>query len=86
MDIAGPITITGSILGSSQISSSKLAPGHSVTRYDQYCVTPLDIDVGFVINSAYAKGSFNNTTVTSNSDTARVTFFGPNQYLYSRLV
>jgi hypothetical protein len=31
-----------------------------------------------VINSAYATGSFDNKTVTSNSDTAIATAFGPN--------
>ena len=76
-DIVGPITVTDNMFGSSQISSSDLAPGQSVKRFHQYHITPRDIDVGFVINSAYATGSFNNKTVTSNSDTAIARFFGP---------
>jgi len=47
-------------------------------KFDQYYIIPLDIDAGFVINSAYATGSFDNKTVTSNSDTAIATAFGPN--------
>jgi hypothetical protein len=75
--IAGPITVKDNICGSSQISFSDLAPGQSVERFDQYYVIPRELDAGFVINSTYATGSFNNKTVTSNSDTAIAKFFGP---------
>jgi uncharacterized repeat protein (TIGR01451 family) len=81
VDITGPITITDNMFGSSQISFSDLAPGQSVQGFHQYCISPRDIDVGFVINSAFAKGSFNNQTVTSNADTAIAKFFGPTSNL-----
>ena len=82
MDIAGPITVTDSIFGSSQISSSDLAPGQSVTKGASYLVKPRDIDAGFVLNLAFATGSFNHKTVTSNSDTALAKFFGPTTNIY----
>jgi uncharacterized repeat protein (TIGR01451 family) len=82
VDIAGPITVTDSMFGSKQISSSGLAPGQSVTRGKSYLITPQDIDTGIVINSAFATGSFNDKTVTSNSDKARAKFFGPTTNLF----
>ena len=83
VDIAGPITVKDSMLGSAKISSSGLAPGQSITKGNSYLITPYDIDTGFVINSAFATGSFNNQKVTSNSDTAKAKFFGPTMNLYS---
>jgi hypothetical protein len=77
VDIAGPITVTDSMFGSSQISSSGLAPGQSVTRGKSYLITPQDIENGFVINSAFATGSFNDKKVTSDPDKAIAKFFGP---------
>ena len=77
MDIAGSVTVTDNMFGSSQISSSDLAPGQSVEKFDQYYVIPRELDVGLGINAAYATGSFNNKTVTSNSDTAITKFIGP---------
>jgi uncharacterized repeat protein (TIGR01451 family) len=82
VDIAGPITVTDSMFGSKQISSSGLAPGQSVTRGKSYLITPQDIDTGIVINSAFATGSFNDKTVTSNSDKAKAKFFGPTTNLF----
>ena len=58
MDIAGPITVTDSMFGSSQISSSELAHGQSVTGEYSHLITPQDNDTGFVINSVFATGSF----------------------------
>ena len=83
VDIAGPITVTDSMFGSSEISFSGLAPGQSVTRGKSYLITPQDIENGFVINSAFATGSFNDKTVTSNSDKAIIKFFGPTTNLFS---
>ncbi len=83
VDIAGPITVKDSMFGSAKISSSGLAPGQSITKGNSYLITPYDIDTGFVINSAFATGSFNNQKVTSNSDTAKAKFFGPTMNLYS---
>jgi len=77
VDIAGPITVTDSMFGSKQISSNGLAPGQSVTRGKSYLITPQDIDAGFVVNSAFAKGSFNDKKVTSDTDKAIAKFFGP---------
>jgi hypothetical protein len=70
------------MFGSKQISSNGLAPGQSVTRGKSYLITPQDIDTGIVINSAFATGSFNDKTVTSNSDKARAKFFGPTTNLF----
>ena len=77
VDIAGPITVTDSMFGSKQISSSGLAPGQSVTKGKSYLITPQDIENGIMINSAFAAGSFNDKKVTSDSDKAIAKFFGP---------
>jgi uncharacterized repeat protein (TIGR01451 family) len=77
VDIAGPITVTDSMFGSKQISSNGLAPGQSITRGKSYLITPQDIENGFVINSAFATGSFNDKKVTSDTDKAIAKFFGP---------
>jgi uncharacterized repeat protein (TIGR01451 family) len=81
VDITGPITVTDSMFGSKQISSSGLAPGQSVTRGKSYLITPQDIENGFVINSAFATGSFNDKKVTSDTDKAIAKFFGPTSNL-----
>jgi uncharacterized repeat protein (TIGR01451 family) len=54
VDISEPITVTDNMFGSSKISSSDLALGQNVKGFHQYYITPRDINVGFVINSAYA--------------------------------
>jgi len=76
VDIAGPITVKDDMFGSSQINSNGLAPGQSITKGASYTVSPEDINNGFVVNSAFATGSFNNQKVTSNSDTAKAKFCG----------
>ncbi len=81
VDIAGSITVTDSMFGSSQISSHGLAPGQSVTRGKSYLITPQDIENGFVLNSAFATGSCNDKKITSNSDKAIAKFFGPTSNL-----
>jgi uncharacterized repeat protein (TIGR01451 family) len=82
VDIAGPITVKDSMFGSAKISSSGLAPGQSITKGNSYLITPYDIDTGFVINSAFATGSFNNQKVTSDTDKAIAKFFGPTTNLF----
>jgi uncharacterized repeat protein (TIGR01451 family) len=83
VDIAGPITVKDDMFGSTQFSSDGLAPGHSVTKETSYLITPYEIDTGFVVNSAFAKGSFKDEEVTSNTDKAIAKFFGPTMNLYS---
>ena len=83
VDIAGPITVKDSMFGSAKISSSGLASGQSITKGNSYLITPYDIDTGFVINSAFAKGSFKDKEVTSNTDKAIAKFFGPTTNLFS---
>ena len=83
VDITGPIKIKDNRFGLKQIGINKLAPGESVRRSASHLVPPQDIYNGFVVNSAFAKGSFNNQTVTSNTDKARAKFFGPTMNLYS---
>ncbi len=64
------------MFGSSQISSSDLAPGQSVERFDQYYVIPRELDAVLGINSVYATGSSKNKAATSNSDTEITKFIG----------
>ncbi len=71
------------MFGSSQISSSELAPCKNIERGYSYLITPQDIDNGFVINSAFATGSFDNKAVTSNSYKAIAKFCGPTTNLFS---
>ena len=72
-----PITVTSSL------TPPTLAPGQSVTKGNNYLVTPRDIDTGFVVNSAFATSSFKDKEVTSNTDKAIAKFFGPTTNLIS---
>ena len=82
MHIEGPITVKDDMFGSKKISHNGLAPGKSVREKASHLLIPSDIYDGFISNSAYATGSFNDKEITSNTDTATTRFFGPTGNLY----
>ncbi|MGB9929536.1 MAG: beta strand repeat-containing protein, partial [Methanosarcina sp.] len=71
--ITGPIRVTDSKLGVISISERNLAPGQNVTGTANYTITQADIESGFIINAAYANGTFNGNSITSNADNEIVT-------------
>jgi uncharacterized repeat protein (TIGR01451 family) len=83
VDIAGPISVSDNVNGEFTVSDTELAPGQSVTKGKSYLITPQDIENGFVVNSAFATGSFNDKKVTSDTDKAIAKFFRPTTNLFS---
>jgi uncharacterized repeat protein (TIGR01451 family) len=78
VEIKGPITVTDDKFGTITIpNSDTLGKGSSVTGTATYKITDADINAGHVTNSAYATGSFNNTSVISHSANAIVSYEQP---------
>jgi YVTN family beta-propeller protein len=73
VNIRGPITVTDNRTGTTQISSSDLAPGQSVTGTANYTITQADLNAGSVTNAAFATGTFNGTEIKSTNSTSIVT-------------
>jgi uncharacterized repeat protein (TIGR01451 family) len=71
--ITGPINVVDNRTGTTQISSSGLAPGQNVTGKTNYIITQADIENGSVTNAAFASGIFNGTVINSTNATATVT-------------
>jgi uncharacterized repeat protein (TIGR01451 family) len=71
--ISGPISVTDNRTGTTQISSSGLAPGQYVIGTANYTIIQADIENGSVTNAAFATGTYNGTAINSAEDTATVT-------------
>ena len=74
VSISAPITVTDDKFGTISLQSSGiLSPGSSVTGTTTYKIIDADINVGYVVNLAYAIGSFNNQPIISpqNIETVR---------------
>jgi uncharacterized repeat protein (TIGR01451 family) len=74
----GNVPITGlsvqdDKLGTVSVPSTALEPGQVVSVLAVYMITPADLDAGSVINTAYAKGTYNGNEIKSNDATAMVT-------------
>ena len=75
---SGNVSFTGTIIvadnrtGAFSITSNGLDVGQNVTGTENYTITQLDLDAGYVTNTPYATGSFGGNIVNSNTATAIV--------------
>ncbi|MGB9927756.1 MAG: beta strand repeat-containing protein, partial [Methanosarcina sp.] len=72
VNITGPITVTDDRVGTVPVTNGNLTPGQSVSGTANYTITQADLDWGSVTNSAFATGTFDNNTTTSNTDNETV--------------
>jgi hypothetical protein len=63
-------------------SPTSLNPGQSLSCTSHYIISHADMSNGLVTNSAYATGTYNDTTITSNEDAYTITATAIRYYIF----
>ena len=73
VNITGPIKVIDNKTGIINITEENLIPGRTVTGSANHTIVQDDIDSGSITNSAFATGTIENNTITSEPDNETVT-------------